>query len=151
MHVLKAALRSMKEDIMNYELLDFKIMGDERGSLIALEENDNVPFPIKRVYYIFGTKENVRRGFHAHKALKQLAICVRGSCRFLLDDGNEKEYITLNSPDKGLLLDGLIWREMFDFSPDCVLMVVADAHYNESDYIRDYSTFQRAVHDTSDI
>ncbi len=120
-------------------------MGDNRGSLIALEENHNVPFDVKRVYYIFGTKENVRRGFHAHKNLKQLAICVSGSCTFLLDDGNQKEHINLTTPTQGLLIEGLIWREMYDFTPDCVLIVLADAYYDESDYIRDYNTFLKEV------
>lgn len=130
----------------NLALIDFKIMGDERGSLIALEENHNVPFDVKRVYYIFGTEQGVRRGYHAHKNLKQLAICVSGSCKFLLDDGKQKEHIELTSPTQGLLIEGLIWREMYDFSPDCVLMVLADAYYDESDYIRDYDIFLKAVH-----
>lgn len=119
-------------------------MGDNRGSLIALEENHNVPFDVKRVYYIFGTKENVRRGFHAHKNLKQLAICVSGSCTFLLDDGKVKEHIALTSPTQGLLIEGLIWREIYDFSADCVLMVLADNYYDESDYIRCYDMFLQA-------
>lgn len=126
---------------MKKELIDFRINGDDRGSLIALEENSNVPFDVKRVYYIFNTKDKVRRGFHAHKDLKQLAICVSGSCKFLLDDGKEKETVELNSPEQGLLLEGLIWREMFDFSKDCVLMVLADAYYDANDYIKDYKVF----------
>ena len=130
-------------------LIDFKIMGDNRGSLIALEENHNVPFDVKRVYYIFGTKENVRRGFHAHKNLKQLAICVSGSCTFLLDDGKVKEHVTLTSPTQGLLIEGLIWREMHDFSPNCVLMVLTDAYYDESDYIRDYDMFLKEAKNDS--
>lgn len=129
------------------QIIDFKIMGDNRGSLIALEENHNVPFDVKRVYYIFGTKENVRRGFHAHKNLKQLAICVNGSCTFLLDDGKLKEHIALTSPTQGLLIEGLIWREMYDFSKDCVLMVLADNYYDESDYIRDYELFLKAINE----
>jgi dTDP-4-dehydrorhamnose 3,5-epimerase-like enzyme len=129
----------------NYKLVDFKIMGDDRGSLIALEENYNVPFDVKRVYYIFGTEQGVRRGYHAHKNLKQLAICVSGSCTFLLEDGMQQKHITLSSPTQGLLIEGLIWREMYDFSPDCVLMVLADAYYDEADYIRDYENFLKAV------
>ena len=125
-------------------VIDLDIRGDERGSLIALEENYNTPFAIKRVYYIFGTKEGVRRGFHAHKELKQLAICVSGSCKFHLDDGKEKKEVLLESPDRGLLIEGLIWREMYDFSPDCVLLVLASEYYDESDYIRDYDDFLKA-------
>ncbi len=123
------------------ELLDFKTLGDDRGSLIALEENYNTPFAIKRVYYIFETKSGVRRGYHAHKYLKQLAICISGSCSFLLDDGSTKKNILLDSPNKGLLIEGLVWREMYDFSEDCILLIVASEHFNEDDYIRDYDTF----------
>jgi len=131
----------------NTKLIDFKILGDNRGSLIALEENKQIPFDIKRVYYIYGTKTDVRRGFHAHKALSQVAICVKGSCKFLLDDGKQKKHIELNSPDVGLYLTGLIWREMYEFSDDCVLMVLADAHYDENDYIRDYDDFLKEVNE----
>lgn len=123
------------------ELIDFQIMGDERGSLIALEENHNVPFDVKRVYYIFDTKEDVRRGYHAHLKLKQVAICLKGSCKFLIDDGKNKRNYILNCPTKGLLIEGVLWREMYDFSEDCVLMVLADNYYDEKDYIRDYSQF----------
>jgi len=123
------------------ELLDFKTLGDDRGSLVALEENYNTPFAIKRVYYIFETKTGVRRGYHAHKYLKQLAICISGSCTFLLDDGKTKKDILLNSPNKGLLIEGLVWREMYDFSENCILLIIASEHFNEDDYIRDYDTF----------
>ena len=134
---------------MQFRLIDFNIMGDSRGSLIALEENHNVPFDLKRVYYIFGTQAEVRRGYHAHIHLKQLAICVSGSCTFLLDDGTHRKAITLNKPEQGLLIEGLIWREMYDFSPDCVLMVIADQYYDENDYIRDYQKFIDTVnHET---
>jgi len=126
-------------------MIDFDIMGDDRGSLIALEEHHNAPFEIKRVYYIFATKEKVRRGFHAHKNLKQIAVCVSGSCWFHLDDGVKTEEIVLNTPNKGLLLEGLIWREMYDFSPDCVLLVLASEHYDEGDYIREFNQFEKEV------
>jgi len=123
------------------KILKFSIKGDDRGSLIALEQKKEIPFDIKRVYYIFGTKEGVRRGFHAHKNLRQVAVCVKGSCKFLLDDGKEKQIVELNLPDVGLFIDRLIWHEMFDFSENCVLMVLADDYYDEGDYIRDYEKF----------
>lgn len=123
----------------------FKPLGDERGSLVALEANKSVPFDIKRVYYIFGTKEGVSRGFHAHRNLKQVAVCVTGSCRFVLDNGKKKEEVVLDDATKGLLIKNLTWREMYDFSPDCVLMVLASEYYNESDYIRDYDDFLGVV------
>jgi dTDP-4-dehydrorhamnose 3,5-epimerase-like enzyme len=131
---------------MKIKFINFEIKGDERGSLIAIEELKNIPFEIKRVYYIFNTKPNVRRGFHTHKNLKQVAICVKGSCKFLLDDGKERvDEIVLNKPNKGLLIEEMIWREMYDFSEDCVLLVLASEFYDESDYIRDYEEFVRMV------
>ena len=128
--------------MMKVKIIDFNVMGDERGSLISLEQNKNIPFEIKRVYYIFGNKENIRRGFHAHKKLKQVAICLSGSCRFLLDDGDYKSEVLLDNPSKGLLIEDMTWREMFDFSEDCVLVVIASELYDESDYIRDYDEFK---------
>jgi len=130
---------------MLIDLINFHIKGDNRGSLIAIEEGYNAPFEIKRVYYIFDTKEGVSRGYHAHKNLKQIAIAVKGNCTFVLDDGKTKQEINLNSPTKGLLLEGLIWREMKEFSSDCVLVVLASEHYDENDYIRDYNTFLKMV------
>ena len=125
--------------------ISFKSLGDERGSLVSLEGNKSVPFDIKRVYYIFGTKEGISRGFHAHRNLKQVAVCVIGSCRFILDNGNQRDEVVLDKSTTGLLIDNLIWREIYDFSPDCVLMVLANEHYNESDYIRDYQSFIKEV------
>jgi dTDP-4-dehydrorhamnose 3,5-epimerase-like enzyme len=123
--------------------LEFPPLGDDRGSLVALEANETIPFDIKRVYYLFGTNQDVTRGLHAHLALKQVMLCVTGSCKVLLDDGVVRETIVLDSPTKGLLVEGLLWREMSQFSPDCVLLVIASEHYDESDYIRDYDQFRR--------
>ena len=126
---------------MGYKIVDFITLGDERGSLVAIEQGLNVPFEIKRVYYIFNTKVGVSRGFHAHKKLKQIVIPVCGSCIIELDNGEKRESIRLDNPNRGLFIEGLIWREMRDFSSDCVLVVIADKHYDESDYIRDYNEF----------
>ncbi|WP_373073749.1 FdtA/QdtA family cupin domain-containing protein [Sulfurimonas sp.] len=134
---------------MSTKIIDFKINGDDRGSLIAIEEGYNAPFEIKRVYYIFDTKHGVERGFHAHKNLKQIAIAVKGSCTFVLDNGNKREEVILTNPNQGLYIEGLIWREMKDFSEDCVLMVIASEHYDESDYIREYNDFLEAVKNDS--
>jgi dTDP-4-dehydrorhamnose 3,5-epimerase-like enzyme len=123
------------------KLIEFNKLGDDRGSLISLEGNVNIPFDIRRVYYIFGTKQNVARGFHAHKDLQQVAICVKGECKFILDDGKKRESIRLNKPNVGLYIDSMKWREMHDFSEDCVLMVLASHQYDESDYIRNYDDF----------
>ena len=126
-------------------LIDLPSLGDERGSLVAIEANKHIPFEVKRVYYIFGTQPGVSRGFHAHKNLQQLAVCVAGKCRMLLDDGVNKESVWLDSPTKGLLIGNNVWREMHEFSDDCVLLVLASEYYDESDYIRDYSDFTKPV------
>ena len=123
------------------QLINFLPLGDERGSLIALEGAKTVPFEIKRVYYIFGTQPGVSRGFHAHKQLKQVAVCVTGKCRIVLDNGQSREEVWLDSPNKGLVINKMIWREMHDFSMDCVLLVLASEHYDENDYIRNHATF----------
>ena len=126
---------------MQIDFVQFQLRGDDRGALVVLEDQKEVPFPIRRVYYVFGTKKDIRRGFHAHKALHQLAIVVKGSCRFHLADGTDTAEVLLDDPAKGLLLPPMLWHEMYDFSEDCVLMVLADAHYDESDYIRDHNNF----------
>ena len=125
--------------------ISFNPLGDERGSLVALEGSKSVPFDIKRVYYLFDTKDGVSRGFHAHRNLKQVAVCVTGSCRFILDNGKRREEVVLNKSTTGLLINDLTWREMYDFSPDCVLMVLASEYYDELDYIRDYDKFIRTI------
>ena len=125
--------------------IEFPPLGDDRGSLVAMEGNKTVPFDIKRVYYIFGTRPGVARGLHAHKALKQVAVCVTGKCRMLLTNGTEKADIWLNSPTRGIVIDGMVWREMHDFTPDCVLLVLASEHYDEADYIRNYEDFIKQV------
>jgi dTDP-4-dehydrorhamnose 3,5-epimerase-like enzyme len=127
---------------MNIQLLPLQIHGDSRGSLISLEDHKNVPFDIRRIYYMFGTQEGVSRGYHAHKSLRQMVIAVRGSCQFVLDDGRERVTVTLNNPAQGLVVEEMIWREMHQFSEDCVLVVLANAHYDESDYIRNYEEFK---------
>lgn len=122
-------------------LIDLEVHGDQRGSLIALEGGATLPFPLKRIYYIYGTSEGVSRGYHAHKDLQQLAICVAGACTIVLDDGASRYPVRLDRPDLGLHISSPIWREMHDFSPDCVLLVLASRPYEDADYIRDYDTF----------
>ena len=124
---------------------EFNVLGDYRGQLVALEENRNIPFDLKRVFYIFGTQEGVSRGNHSHYKTKQFLVAVNGSCKVTLDNGKRKEIFDLNKPNLGLFQDALIWGTMHDFSSDCVLMVLADEHYDESDYIRDYDMFLEEV------
>ena len=100
---------------------------------------------VRRVYYMYDTGIGVRRGFHAHRSLKQILICVHGSCKILLDNGTEKQDVVLDTPYEGLYLSNDIWREMYDFSPDAVLLVLASELYDENDYIRDYDAFLKYV------
>jgi dTDP-4-dehydrorhamnose 3,5-epimerase len=122
-------------------LIKLSTMGDKRGSLIALEQNDNVPFNVDRVFFIYGTKKGVSRGQHAHYKTKQLLICVSGECRVKLDNGKTQIDYHLNSPNIGLIQNEMIWCEMYDFSRDCVLLVLANTPYNAKDYIDDYEEF----------
>lgn len=126
--------------------IDLQIHGDERGSLVAIETGRQVPFTVRRVYYIFGTKPGVTRGLHAHRRLHQLCIPVAGSCRMTLDNGRNRTDVLLSDPHLGLAIGPSIWREMHDFSPDCVLLVLADQEYDEADYIRNYQEFLTHAH-----
>lgn len=128
-----------------YKLLDFSIYGDHAGKLVALEKGNNLPFEVKRVYYIWDTDTEVVRGKHAHRKLEQMIVCTSGSCDFILDDGKNRETVHLDNPAQGLHIKHNIWREFTNFSKDCVVMVLASEHYDEADYIRDYNEFLREV------
>jgi hypothetical protein len=120
-----------------------KVRSDARGSLAAVEQAD-AGFPIERVYYIYGARPEAERGFHAHRELRQLAIAVAGSCTIDLDDGVRRACVSLSDPATGLVIGSMVWRVMRDFSPDCVLLVLASAAYEEADYIRSYDEFLAA-------
>jgi dTDP-4-dehydrorhamnose 3,5-epimerase-like enzyme len=124
----------------------FQPHGDDRGQLVALEEFKDIPFHIKRVYFMYDTGEGVQRGFHAHKSLEQILICIHGSCKVKLDNGQgEIKVIPLEKPYEGLYIANDMWREMYDFSPDAVLLVLASELYDASDYIRDYDEFLKFI------
>ena len=111
------------------------------GSLSFLEAERDIPFNIKRVYYIYDVNSNERRGFHAHKTLQQYLICTHGSCKVLLDNAKEKEILELSDSNIGLYVGPRVWHEMFDFVNEAVLLVLASDYYDENDYIRDYNDF----------
>ena len=123
----------------------FKPHGDDRGQLVALEEIKDIPFTIKRVYYMYDTVSGVIRGKHAHKSLQQILICIHGSCKVRLDNGTESKVVPLEKPYEGLYISNIVWREMYDFSEDAVLLVLASELYDESDYIRDYDDFLKFI------
>ncbi len=121
--------------------------GDDRGQLVAIEAMKDLPFEVKRVYYIYDTLPGVRRGFHAHRNLQQILVCVHGSCKILLDNGFQQENILLDKPNEGLYIANDMWREMYDFSEGAVLLVLASEYYDEADYIRNYDEFKKLVRD----
>lgn len=135
---------------MDVNELLFKVHDDARGHLVAIEEEKDIPFQIKRIYYIYNVMEGAVRGLHAHKSLKQLLICIHGKCTVVLDDGKEKITVELGNPNLGLYISNAIWREMADFSSDAVLLVLASEHYDENDYIRDYKEFLQFVKESED-
>ena len=124
---------------------EFHRRQDCRGALTFLEGERDIPFLIKRIYYIYGVAHGERRGFHAHKTLQQYLICVHGQCTVMLDDGLEQKKVVLREPHVGLYVGPGIWHEMYDFSEDAVLLVAASAYYDEKDYIRNYEQFQAYV------
>ncbi|WP_409344200.1 sugar 3,4-ketoisomerase [Paenibacillus sp. MBLB4367] len=127
--------------LVKSEMIQIQELGDERGLLAVIEENRTIPFDIKRVFYIYGTRENVRRGFHGHFKTRQALIAVAGSCKVYLDNLRRKEDVLLDSPTKILILEPNDWHEMYNFSSDCVLLVLASHLYDSEDYIRDYNKF----------
>ena len=106
-----------------YNLVDFNVRGDHSGKLVALEKGHDLPFDVKRVYYIWGNDKEVLRGMHAHRKLEQMIVCTSGSCDFILDDGKTRETVHLDNPAQGLYIKHNIWREFTNFSEDCVVMV----------------------------
>ncbi len=120
-------------------------LGDERGSLIVAETQKNIPFDVKRIYYILDAKPDLPRGFHAHKQLIQLAFCIKGSCKMVMDNGSEKQEVYISQPNIGLVIPPMVWHEMHEFSEDCVMLVLASEYYDENDYIRNYNEFLKVV------
>ncbi len=127
------------------EVIELQSLGDSRGGLIVAEAQRHIPFEIKRVYWIHSTQAGVERGFHAHKVLRQVAVVVNGSCEIVLDDGNDTACIPMHASGAGVVIEPGIWHYMKNFTADCVLLVFADAHYDEADYIRDHDEFVRSI------
>lgn len=126
---------------MDIRLIQFQSHDDDRGSLVVAETMKEIPFDIKRLYYIYDVGGEVKRGFHSHKKLEQVYIGIHGSMKVSLFDGVDKTEIILDDPKQGLYIGHDVWRTISDFSPDAVLLVAASEHYSEDDYIRDYDDF----------
>lgn len=125
---------------MNYKIIDIPKINNTKGN-IGVIENDTIPFDVKRVYYLFDVPSGAKRGGHAHKKLKQVILAISGSFDVVLKDGKSKEIITLNRPDKGLLIENNIWRELENFSSGSVCLVLASEEFSEDDYIRSYKEY----------
>lgn len=125
-----------------YRVIEFKEYGDKRGNLVVAEGGGkDIPFDIKRVFYISGSDSEVVRGMHANRKSQFVLINVAGSSDVMVDDGNSREIIHLDKPRMALFLDTMVWKEMYNFSTDSVLMCLASEHYDETEYIREYDEF----------
>lgn len=125
----------------NVSMVKFKMVSDKYGRLVPVESGGEIPFDIKRIYYISDVPKGTRRGFHAHKSLHQVLICVKGSLKLLVKTPHEEQVFKLDKPSEGLYIGPMVWREMYDFSEDAVLLVLASEHYNEDDYERNYDMY----------
>lgn len=131
----------MKKLINGYKEIDFKQNGDDRGNLVVIEGNADIPFNIKRIFYIYGSDTEVIRGEHANRKTEFVLINVSGSSKVKIDDGFNKTIVELNRPNKGIYIPTMVWKDMFDFSSDSVLLVLASEHYDAKEYIREYDVF----------
>lgn len=129
-----------------YKIIEFDELGDERGNLVVAEGESNlVPFKINRIFYIYGSTSDVVRGQHANRKTQFILINVSGTSKVRLDNGTEERIIELNKPKMGLFLDTMLWKDMYDFSEDSVLLCIASEHYDGSEYIRDYNEYLKIV------
>jgi len=133
---------------MDYKVIDFKIFGDERGSLTAIEGNNEVPFDIKRVFYIYDTQgSDIVRGKHANRKSKFVLIMLSGACEVKISDrkGNIQEIVVLDMPNKGLYLNNMVWKEMINFTDNSVMLVLSSEHFDEFEYIDTYEEFLEEI------
>ena len=130
-----------------YSILEFPELGDERGNLVVVEGGRQIPFDIQRVFYIYGSDDTVVRGQHANLRSEFVLVNVAGSSKVKVDDGHETRIIELNKPRMGLYLSRMLWKEMYDFSPDSVLLVLSNEHYDGSEYVRDYDEYLRLLNE----
>lgn len=128
-----------------YRKLQFADLGDERGKLVVAEGEIDIPFKIERVFYIYGSDDTVVRGQHANRNSEFVLINVAGSSKVKITDGSNKEIVELNRPMEGVYIPKMIWKEMYDFSPDSVLLVLASTHYDGSEYIRDFEEYLKEI------
>ena len=133
------------------KMMEFPQLGDARGHLIVVEGAQSVPFEIKRVFYIYGSEQGVVRGQHANKKTQFALVNIAGTSKVRVLDGKGNEAVfSLNRPHTGLYLPQMVWKDMFDFSEDSILLVLASEHYDSAEYIRDYAAFQQYIKEQAD-
>lgn len=125
-----------------YKMLNFPQLGDERGKMVVVEGSQNIPFEIKRAFYSYNNSNDSVRGNHANRDSRFVIVALNGSCKIKVDDGKYVEELYLNNPEKGLFLDKLVWKEMYDFSEECILIIFSDCNYNSKEYINSYDKFK---------
>lgn len=128
-----------------FKILEFPDLGDERGNLVVVEGEEQIPFVINRVFYIYGSDETVIRGQHANRISEFVLINVSGTSKVRIDDGTEECIVELNRPRMGLYLSSMLWKDMYDFSADSVLLVLASTHYDGEEYIRNYDDYLKEI------
>ena len=127
------------------KVLNFKDLGDERGKLVVVEGSQDIPFKIERVFYIYGSDSEVVRGQHANRESEFVLINVGGTSKVRIDNGHSEALIELNKPMMGLYIPTMVWKDMYDFSEDSILLVLASTHYNGKEYIRDYEEYKKEM------
>lgn len=143
-------MHSYKENQMQHvteqcKVLDFKDLGDERGKLVVVEGSRDIPFDIQRVFYIYGSDADVMRGQHANRQSEFVLINVGGTSKVRIDNGHSEAVVELNKPMMGLYIPTMVWKDMYDFSEDSILLVLASTHYDGTEYIRDYEEFKKEM------
>ena len=141
----------MKNIEERYKIVCFDDLGDERGKLVVVEGGISIPFDIKRIFYIYGSDDTVVRGQHANRESEFVLINVAGTSKVKVDDGKETRIIELNKPMMGVYLSKMLWKDMYDFSPDSVLLVLANTHYDSAEYIRDYDEYIKILKEQGEI
>ena len=127
------------------KVLNFADLGDERGKLVVVEGSQDIPFKIERVFYIYGSDNEVVRGQHANRESEFVLINVGGTSKVRIDNGHSEAIIELNKPMMGLYIPTMVWKDMYDFSEDSILLVLASTHYNGKEYIRDYEEYKKEM------
>lgn len=128
-----------------YRIINFKDLGDERGKLVVIEGGKDIPFEIARAFYIYGSDASVVRGQHANRESEFILVNVAGTSKVMITDGTSKEIVELDKPMKAVYIPKMMWKEMYDFSPDSVLLVLANTHYDGKEYIRDYDEYLKVM------